>query len=172
MNTLNDKLDNKLEHKLNSKWVLWYHDPENSNWDFKSYEKIYLFDTIEQFWSLHNYIQNDLLYSGMFFIMKENINPMWEDNNNINGGCWSWKILKKNSYNAWLNLSASLIGETLSSENSFINGISISPKKGFCIIKIWNNDTKKNNIKNIKRDIPFFDNDDYFYLSFKDIPFT
>ena len=112
--------DNSSIHKLNSKWVLWYHDPENSNWDFKSYEKICVFDSIELFWSIHNYIKNDLIYSGMFFIMKENINPLWEDNNNINGGCWSFKILKKNSYNAWLNLSVSLIGETLSNKFNLV----------------------------------------------------
>ena len=57
---------NTLNHKLNSKWVLWYHDPENSNWDFKSYEKIYLFDTIEQFLCLHNYIQQDKYLKYMF----------------------------------------------------------------------------------------------------------
>jgi translation initiation factor 4E len=162
----NPNNNNIVIHKLNSRWVLWYHDPENSDWDFKSYEKICVFDTIELFWSIHNYIKNELLYSGMFFIMKENINPLWEDNNNINGGCWSFKILKKNSYNAWINLSVYLIGETLTEEYNFINGISISPKKGFCIIKIWINNTSKSNIKNIRRDIPFFDNDEYIYKSF------
>ena len=72
-----------------------------------------------------------MLNSGMFFIMKEGIYPLWEDNQNINGGCWSYKIIKKDAYKAWVQLAVSLIGESLSTETNFINGISISPKKGF-----------------------------------------
>jgi hypothetical protein len=37
----------------------------------------------------------DQLYSrGMFFIMREHILPLWEDESNKNGGCFSYKIYK------------------------------------------------------------------------------
>lgn len=153
-------------HHLNSKWVFWYHDPENTKWDIKSYQKIFSFDTVEKFWSLHKSIENEMINSGMFFIMKEGIFPLWEDNSNINGGCWSYKIVKKDAFKAWVQLAVSLIGESLTSEDNFINGISISPKKGFCIIKIWNSDSTKRNISYISTDIPFFEGEDYIYKSF------
>ena len=153
-------------HQLNSKWGFWYHDPENTNWDIKSYQKIFTFDTVEKFWSLHKHIENEMLNSGMFFIMKEGIYPLWEDNQNINGGCWSYKIIKKDAYKAWVQLAVSLIGESLSTETNFINGISISPKKGFCIIKIWNSDKHKKEISYISSNIPFFEGEEYIYKSF------
>ena len=35
-----------------------------------------------------------------------------------------------------------------------INGISISPKKNFCIIKIWNNDQTKSDLGLLNNEIP------------------
>jgi len=32
---------------------------------------------------------------GMFFLMKKDINPIFEDKKNINGGYWSLRISKK-----------------------------------------------------------------------------
>jgi hypothetical protein len=42
-------------------------------------------------------------------------------------------------YNTWKQLSYVLLGETLTTEalSNTITGITISPKKNFCIIKIW-----------------------------------
>jgi len=80
----------------------------------------------------------------MFFIMRKVdndtiINPRWEDKHNINGGYWSFKVPNGDAQNIWNTLSKILIGETiLTNPTMDINGISISPKKHFCIIKIWN----------------------------------
>ena len=79
--------------------------------------------------------------------MRENIKPMWEDEKNKSGGCWSFKISKKSIFDSWLDVSINCINETLLndiSKSECITGISISPKKMFCIIKIWNNDKKIN----------------------------
>ena len=132
----------------------------------KVIKKIFSFDSVEKFWALHKKIENEMLNSGMFFIMKEGIYPLWEDSQNINGGCWSYKIVKRDAYKAWVQLAVSLVGETLSNEDNLINGISISPKKGFCIVKIWNCDSKKKDISNITSDIPFFEGEEYIYKSF------
>ena len=54
--------------------------------------------------------------------------------------CFSYKISNKNVASVWKNLSYTLVGETLTEEKTIranINGITISPKKNFCIIKIW-----------------------------------
>ena len=32
-------------------WTLWYHSPESNDWSEDSYQKIYTFSTIEEFWS-------------------------------------------------------------------------------------------------------------------------
>ena len=125
-------------------WTLWYHSPESNDWSEDSYQKIYTFSTIEEFWSCYDLIKENYLYVGMFFLMKKDILPTWEDPQNIKGGCWSFKVSRKDTYNAWLELSIALTGNNLLQNNlsntTLLTGISISPKKGFCIIKIWNKD--------------------------------
>jgi hypothetical protein len=72
--------------------------------------------------------------------MKEGILPIWEDVKNRNGGCFSYKVNNKYVVDVWKELTYVLVGKTLSSEKKFtdaISGITISPKKNFCIIKIW-----------------------------------
>ena len=81
--------------------------------------------------------------------MKDGIVPNWEDSNNINGGCWSFKITKKQAQVVWTNLSMALIGNTICKEYKNlkeINGISITIKSNFCIFKLWNCNSKKNNL--------------------------
>ena len=83
----------------------------------------------------------------MLFIMKNNIQPIWEDNNNKNGGCFSYKIQNENVVTVWKHLSYKLIGNSLlkPSIEDTISGITISPKRNFCIIKIWLKNCKYNN---------------------------
>jgi hypothetical protein len=83
--------------------------------------------------------------------MRENIFPNWEDPDNREGGCWSYKVPCKNIKKIWDSLIEKCIIEAIldkSEEKSDdeniefnmneINGISISPKKEFNIIKLWN----------------------------------
>jgi hypothetical protein len=80
----------------------------------------------------------------MLFVMKKGILPLWEDPQNRTGGAFSFKVLNKNVNLVWRHLFYVLCGETLTTDkkyNHLINGISISPKKNFCIIKIWMADT-------------------------------
>jgi hypothetical protein len=65
---------------------------------------------------------------------------MWEDPQNRNGGCFSYKVVNKEVNSAWKQLSYVTVGETISTNMNvvpIVNGITISPKKNFCIIKIW-----------------------------------
>ena len=51
-----------------------------------------------------------------------------------------FKIANKTVYHIWKSLVYGLCGETLFTDkeaNACVNGLSISPKKTFCIIKIW-----------------------------------
>ena len=90
------------------------------------------------------------------FSLCEGILPFWEDAKNVNGGCWSFKISKGSIKSIGQNLVYSC-GENITKKERLINGLSISPKKTFCIIKIWNCDKSKNdkNLLNKKMDIPF-----------------
>ena len=134
-------------HPLNTKWVLWFHNPVDSDWSVNSYMNVYTLESLENFWEVYNSIRKSNIENGMFFLMRENIKPMWEDAKNKDGGCWSFKISKKSVFDSWLDVSINCINETLFKDiekSKSITGISISPKKMFCIIKIWNNDKNQN----------------------------
>ena len=132
-----DDLMNK--HKLNDKWTLWAHLPHDTDWSVSSYKEIIVLDTMEEVLMLYEGLPEVMIKNCMLFLMRKGIQPIWEDEKNINGGCFSYKINNRNIANSWKNLSYALLGETLTTKNlsEYINGITISPKKNFCIIKIW-----------------------------------
>ena len=128
------------ENKLYDKWTLWGHLPHDTNWTFESYIRILTFNTVEEIIMLLETLPNEVITNCMLFIMRDGIKPMWEDPKNVKGGCFSYKINNKNVVSIWKNLSYSLVGESLTDQvnaRQVINGITISPKKNFCIVKIW-----------------------------------
>lgn len=135
-------------YELNNRWTLYYHLLSNNNWDIDSYVKLHDFDNLEQIIENFKYLDEDICKKTMLFLMREDINPIWEDEKNINGACYSFKISNKIISNIWKNICFNLVSENLLNENEeIINGVSISPKKFFCILKIWINDKKYNNLK-------------------------
>jgi hypothetical protein len=127
-------------HSLNSSWILWGHLPHDTDWSLKSYKKIHEFNTIEEVKMILNIIPEKMVKNCMLFIMRENTKPIWEDTVNRNGGCFSYKIFNKNVVSIWNTLCYALVGECMSSNMDFVSsitGLTISPKKNFCIIKIW-----------------------------------
>ncbi len=126
---------------LNDTWNVFFHDPFNSIWTNNSYVFIDTISTIEDT-MCHLHYQHNNIHKGMFFIMRDGIYPCWDDPNNINGGVLSLKVLKEDVAKFWHNLLIRIVGETILIKEkrehwNLINGISISPKKYFCIVKIW-----------------------------------
>jgi len=141
-------------HDLNNKWTVWLHLPYDTDWSINSYKKVSTFETLEECIILMENINKEIVEKCMLFIMKNNIKPIWEDPENSKGGCLSYKINTEYVYDIWKKLNYYLIGETLIDDKDImdnINGISISPKKNFCIIKFWiknSENLKKNSIYN------------------------
>lgn len=133
------------EHNyLSDTWALYFHDPYDYNWDLKSYKMICNISTIQDFVTAY-LVFKDLFYKGMFFIMRENITPRWEDDLNKTGGCFSYKISKFNLEDKFFEVCCQVLGEKLAKTSDMsqnINGVSISPKKNAYIIRIWIKDNK------------------------------
>ena len=128
------------KHVLSDEWCLWAHLPHDTDWSLNSYKTIFNHKTVEDVLSVNEHLPPKLVKNCMLFIMRKGITPLWEDPKNRDGGCFSYKINNKVVYDCWKKLTYSLVGETLSSNKKIqnsINGITISPKKNFCIIKIW-----------------------------------
>jgi len=154
------------KYKINSKWSLWYHSIKDDKWTKESYKKIINISNLLDYYFLQKNFEKQHLQNGMFFIMRGDIFPTWEDPDNRLGGCISFKVLSDDILDSWNKLFKNLISENISlNETDFneINGISIAPKKEFNIIKIWlRNDT--NEYKNLVKQIePNFKLDNALY---------
>jgi len=142
----------KTLNTLDNKFTIWFHDANEPNFNIEKFYDICSFSNVNDY-IISNQILRDnykMLLNGMFFIMKNDIKPMWTDNENRDGGCISWKIEKYNSLDYWENLLMLFITDNLPVElNTYkINGISINPKKNCNIIKLWLSKDIKGDILN------------------------
>lgn len=140
-------MDHHHPQPLFGKWVLYYHLPNNNNWDLSSYIVIMgSIDTMEKAIALNENIGDNINKSCMLFLMREGVTPMWEDPQNRDGGCFSYKVSNKFVGEVWRTLFYHIVGGSITTYpeimKNHINGITISPKKNFCIIKIWMNTSK------------------------------
>jgi hypothetical protein len=129
------------QHDLHGKWNLYYHLPNDKSWDLSSYKPIMEnIDSVEKLIALNEIVSENVVKHCMLFVMRSGITPMWEDPENRNGGCFSFKVANKQVHSVWKTLFYALCGETLSNDtkySEYFNGITISPKKNFCIVKVW-----------------------------------
>ena len=151
-------------YKLNNKWTLWYHSINNKSWTNDSYIKVIELRTLLDYKLLENIFRINHLQNGMFFIMKNEIFPTWEDPSNRLGGCVSFKY-NNNILKEFLKILLLCITENLSPKENIneINGLSISPKKEFNIVKIWTKNYDKNYNEIVKEYEPFIKLDKCIY---------
>lgn len=145
-------MDSSEQHPLYGNWVLWAHLPHDTDWTIRSYKRIMDIKRVEEMIKLNQALPEKLIKNCMLFLMREGINPMWEDPKNKDGGCFSFKVSNKDVVKVWEQLSYAIVGETITKNEAMlniVNGITISPKKSFCIIKVWLSDCTIQNPKNI-----------------------
>lgn len=131
---------NMLFHPLSNKWVLYAHLPHDTDWSIDSYKKIMEIKSIEDIVKLYEVIPDKMITNCMLFLMKNDIKPVWEDIENKEGGCFSYKVSNEVIIKTWKDLSYLILGETVTDNKDLyenINGITLSPKRNFGILKIW-----------------------------------
>jgi translation initiation factor 4E len=146
--------DNTLEkkHELYDKWTFWAHLPHDTDWSLSSYQKLVTISSLEEVVTINNIIPNEMVCNCMLFVMRNGINPLWEDSHNRDGGSFSFKIDNSDVAELWKEMVYKLVGEDLFiNENSVkkITGVTISPKKNFCILKIWIKDCSEQNVSKL-----------------------
>ena len=127
-------------HTIHQKYCVWYHLPLEKDYSIESYRQIMNIETVEELISFTETCSDVIIRLGMLFFMKENILPMYEDPQNINGGRLSLKIPNKLIPIIWRVICYLFAGNQLGKKEQFnntISGLTISPKKNFSIIKIW-----------------------------------
>ena len=144
------------DYKLQTSWILWNHKLNDNNWKNNSYKNIFEINNLYDYKFLENIMTLQNLQNTMFFLMRKDIFPTWEDPDNRDGCCASFKVPLKDIRNIWIQLVIDIISENIHIDKNkydVINGISIAPKKEFNIIKIW----FKTNIQNINKSIRLYD---------------
>jgi len=123
------------------RWNYYYHLPNDKNWNLDSYKIIMAnISTVQQLIAMNESLTDNIIKNCMLFVMRAGITPMWEDPQNRQGGCFSYKVTNKTVISVWRRLTYLLCGYSLTTDPAhmdWVNGITISPKRGFCIIKIW-----------------------------------
>jgi len=127
--------------QLQQKWILWAHLPKETSWSIDSYIEVCHLSTAEDIVAVFKILPHELIQNCMLFLMKEGVKPMWEDPHNCNGGSFSYKISNKFVGDVMKLLAYHVCGTSLVTGNNEFNdditGITISPKKQFCVMKVW-----------------------------------
>ena len=144
-------------HLLDATWALWAHFPRNNNWNDTSSSLVTEITTAEEIIALNDLLPTDVTTKGMLFLMRKNVAPLYEDPVNANGGAFSYRVTNADVPSTWRQVTYALVGETLSTNPDIvptITGVTISPKKNFCIIKIWMSTTEHSDPAQMALNIP------------------
>ena len=129
--------DNKRDHKLNTSWTIYVHNIHDKDWTLESYKKVFTINSIEDFWVFFNNFTRFQEFN--FYMMREDIMPVYEDKANVNGGSYSYIISGKAVKETFIHVLMKMIGELLVNTDNHreITGVSLVPKRGTSILKVW-----------------------------------
>jgi hypothetical protein len=124
--------------------------------------------TWREFFNVVEKLKPITLSEGMFFLMRNPIPPLWENFKNVYGGAYSFRIIKEEAGNAFVEYAiAAMMNMVAKEKGNLVNGLSISPKKTHNIIKIWNTDAAKfKSPDDLHKLLPDMKTEDFLYTPF------
>ena len=137
-NNYKKRNDNNRKYYLNSEWKIYIHNLTEKDWSLDSYKYVFTIKTIEDFWTFFNNMKDFRKFN--FYIMRGDIKPVYEDEENKNGYSYSYIIPGRKVTDTFIDISAKMVTENLLDEFNFneVCGISLTPKlKGISILKVW-----------------------------------
>lgn len=129
---------------LSTPWVLYEHPPGTTDWSLASYKTIATIRTVGEASALLRSlaVDSDKVTGAYLCLMREGIAPVYEADENKEGGALTIRFGPENARSFWLMFAShALCGEILAPgskiDPSSIHGIIISPKRGNIIIQVW-----------------------------------
>jgi hypothetical protein len=125
---------------LSDCWTLYEHPPGTKDWSLDSYRVIGKFTSKEEIASLIHEItlKTDLVSGAYLCLMKNDIPPVYEAEQNKNGGAFTLRIPTENANHIWSTfISHAVCDQLLYDHNDKVAGIIISPKRGNIVVQIW-----------------------------------
>jgi len=124
-------------------WTAYFHEPEDNLWTASSYKLLQKLTSWEAIGAILRELGPHKTTNGLLRIMKGDISPLWENKANIRGGSYCLKVPRRSAIEVFTRYLAAAAANCCSKDAANeIVGVTISPKKGFCIIKIWNLNAK------------------------------
>eukprot|EP00792_Barthelona_sp_PAP020_P006012 TRINITY_DN2880_c0_g3_i1.p1 TRINITY_DN2880_c0_g3~~TRINITY_DN2880_c0_g3_i1.p1 ORF type:complete len:184 (+),score=40.17 TRINITY_DN2880_c0_g3_i1:54-605(+) len=114
---------------------------KNSAASFKdSMQSIASFDTVERFWHVYSHLirPDNMTNGGYYFLFRENVDPLWEHEANVNGGKFALHIPREIGSHVWEDLILAFIGGKLNFIPQGVAGISYCDRTKYAAISIWN----------------------------------
>lgn len=135
-------------------WVLYLYDKtvfkkiiKKRQSTIKPHQKLGVLQTVNDLIYLLQWMELDSnqsnkinLYSHDFILMRQGIEPIWEDPANCKGGTFTLKVDQTNGYDLWATMIMHMVGETWETDSKCINGLSISYVNNDCsfvYMKVW-----------------------------------
>lgn len=126
-------------------WTFYFHESDDKSWGSESYKKIHAAGSWEGMGTLLRELGPTRIMGGVLKVMRGDTSPLWENKVNIRGGAYCLKIPRRTAVEVFTRYLAAAAAECATTDpaGNPIVGVTISPKRGFCIIKIWNTDASK-----------------------------
>ena len=146
------------DFSLNAPWKVWIHENDSRIWNLESYRSGPKIETISQMlrtlYDFESLNKRDYQY----FIMRNEIAPIWEDINNKDGVITSIKINIGNRESCDIGsmsfkvICMLVLNESFVRNNTDINGVCYSIKNNSPHIKFWVKDRSRNST--FERELP------------------
>lgn len=130
-------------HQLRNSWVFWFRPPISKANGFIEYEKtlhpIATCGTAEDFFAVYQHLKRPsaLPLVSDYHLFKKGIRPIWEDEENKNGGKWVVRLRKGVVDRYWEDLLFAIVGDQFSEASEEVCGAVLSVRNGEDIISIW-----------------------------------
>lgn len=126
-----------------SRWSIWYLRNDRAKMWTDRLTRVKSVATVEEFWSVINYTTpaSKITVGCEYYLFKSNIQPMWEDPANRNGGRWvtvldkSLRFTRLDHY--WLETLLLLIGEGFGDFSETVCGAVVQLRGKGDKLSIW-----------------------------------
>lgn len=156
-----------LNDKLYFNYKIFAHHINDKQWNYQNYFNILTFNIWKDIPGYFNSIDEDNLMNYNLFIMKNEISPMWEDNNNRFASRCQIKIDsieggKKLLYKLFIYMANNNLLKNSSESRDCVNGLIFNPKKmtnyststkssHYSIIEVWFKNNYENNTSQLSK---------------------
>ncbi|CAK1366170.1 Eukaryotic translation initiation factor 4E type 2 [Cercospora beticola] len=145
-----DLSESGAEHPIKYAWVVYYRPPTSKNSDYeKSIRPMFRMDTIESFWKVYTHLKrpSQLPPVSDYHLFREGIRPVWEDDENKQGGKFTMRLKKGVADRLWERLVMTMVGDQFNEASDEVCGAVVSVRQTEDVISIW---TKNNGGRNVK----------------------